>query len=213
MPPKRDTRQSASNTSEDENEMSTTMKKCLAPLEQDVSSMLNQMTEFLSRIEHLEKENRQKDKKIQELEQKCDNLEQYTRAENFIISNLDVKPSSYAASLKKGRDNENDNNTNDNDNVSLETQVVKYLNDNSIPIKHEEISVCHPIGNKKPHKDIVVRCVSRKTKAMVMLKVRKEKVLNSNGKSTDVHINEHLTRKNQHLSYIGRCLKKKEANF
>ena len=108
MPPKRDTRQSASNTSEDENnEISTTMKKCLAPLEQDVSSMLNQMTEFLSRIEHLEKENRQKDKKIQELEQKCDNLEQYTRAENFVISNLDVKPSSYAASLKKGTDNEN----------------------------------------------------------------------------------------------------------
>lgn len=181
------------------------LKKSIECLQKDVTKLLNQQGDFLAIIEKLEKENKQKDQHISDLELRIDNLEQYTRAENFIISNLEIKPSSYSDSIKRGTNNEI---TIEDDN-SVENQVVDFLQKNGIAIEKSEISTCHQLGittPKKPYKDIIVRCVSRKSKAKVMYKVKKEKVL----KTTNVHINDHLTKKNNELAAIGRRLRKKE---
>lgn len=185
----------------------TAMKKSIDKLQNDVSQILqNQVTleRALTLIEEMKKELSEKDKHISELEDRVDHLEQYSRLENVIISNLKTKPTSFASSVKKGTPNDNDE-LDQKEEISMEKQVVDFFEAHDIPISSNDIAACHPIG-KKPIKDIIVRCVSRKSKNTIMRKVKKDKVLNG----TDFYINEHLTSKNQELAATCRQLRKKK---
>ena len=98
-----------------------------------------------------------------------------------------ITTSSFSDSLKLNTDKENEVT---HDVASVENQLVFFFNKNTIAIKPEDISACHPIG-KKPMRDIVVRLVSRKTTNMILYKAKKEKC----HKGTDDYVGEHLTKK------------------
>ena len=193
----------------DEDDISV-IKKALERLENNQTQILKQNDEFklsLKEIENLKKENlllqeqnKIKDRKIAELDDRVEMLEQYTRSENIVVSGLSVKTtSSFSDSVKLNTEKETEV---VHDTVSVEKQLVSFFNEKNIPIKSEDISVCHPIG-KKPVRDIVVRCVSRKTTNMILFKAKKEKCL----EGTDVYVSEHLTKNNLELAAIGRQLR------
>ena len=204
-------RPSASNHDEDD---IAAIKQSLAKLQNDMSEVLNQNKEIseslsvsLKEIENIKKENiflreqsELKDKRIKELDSRLDLIEQYTRSENIVVSGLKVQTAgSFSDSVKINTDKEQEVIP---DSISVEKQVVTFFNQKDIPLKSEDISVCHPIG-KKEIKDIVVRMVNRKSVEMVLKKVKKEKCL----EGLDVFVSEHLTQKNSELAAIGRKLR------
>lgn len=141
-----------------------------------------------------------RDKRIAELEQKVDDLEQYTRRDDLVITGLDVKHRSYA------RVAANINTTEDSPHeelLTLEQQVVTFLQDKNIDIKHEDISICHtlPTRSDKLKSSIVIRFISRKSRNNLIMQARKLK-------GTNVYINEHLTKKNGTIAREARLLKK-----
>ena len=173
-------------------------------LQNDIKQVLTQQNQFISEISELKKENTLKDAKITELESKVDQLEQYTRLENVIISNLPIKQSSFANTVKVGTQNESEI----HDPTSVKKQVVTFMKSKGIEIEEADISACHPLGRKTPNRDIIVRCVSRQTKEHIMYKVKKERVLSQD---EEIYISEHLTKKNMELAAIGRKLKKQQV--
>ena len=81
---------------------------------------------------------------IKLLECKVNELEQYSRKDNLIITGIDVRQS-YAriTSGETGQDLETDGEL-----KSVEEQVVKALNEKGIELKEQEISACHLLGKK-----------------------------------------------------------------
>ena len=164
------------------------------------------MDELKTQNETLTEMIKRKDSHILDLENKVEQLEQYTRTENLIISGLEVKQthSSYSSSVRSNTSRENEVK---HDLESIEKQVIDFFEKQGLSISESEISACHPLGGKKPIKDIVLRFVSRKSKSKILTKVKKDGIL----KATNVFVSEHLTKKNQELAAIGRHLKKSQA--
>ena len=179
-----------------------TRKDHLDKQQTENKKLLVEHKKLLSTIETISKDNSVKDEKISELELRIDHLEQYSRSENVIISNLEIKHTSYANSLKAGTEKEN---FTQKEEASTENQVISFFEKNGVSLSPNEISACHPVGGKKPHRDIVMRLTNRKSKNRIMFLVKKEKVL----KDIEVYVSEHLTRRNQELAAIGRRLRKK----
>ena len=219
MPPK--------NTKHYEEEI-TTIKQQLVSLQGDIQKVLRNQTqiqELLLNIETLKKENielkadlEKKDTRIRDLETRTDDLEQYTRSEDLIISGLKVNHRSYANALKLSSPSSSSSghlvspseiDDTFDENQNLEIQVIDYLNSKGINLKEEEISACHQLRSKKQIKDIVIRVVNRKSKSRIMKQVKKHKSL----KNTNVYISEHLTTKNQELAAISRRLRRNGQIF
>ena len=95
------------------------------------------------------------------MEDRLDALEQYSRMDNVIIN--DFKPSfhSYSRAVTCDQSPENQEHAPETERVSLEKQVISYLNEKGV-----EISACHslPSRGKPGEKPIVMRLISRKRK-------------------------------------------------
>ena len=146
---------------------------------------------------------KERDLKIAELEKRLDDVEQYTRMEDVIISGLKVKPRSYArAAAADGTVSED---APLEEQQTLEMQVIAFFNDNDIVVDQHNIAACHTLPSKdrnvKPA--IIMRFANRKYKDLLLKQGKKLK-------GTDVYINEHLTKKNGDIAKQARFLRKQK---
>lgn len=141
-----------------------------------------------------------RDKKIDELEQRIDALEQQTWSNDVIITGLQTKHRSYAraaAGVNEGED------TPPEELQTLEQQVLLYLSSKHIDLDESNVSSWYAIPNKdrKEKPSIVVQFVSQKHKIALLQQTRKLK-------GTGVYLNEHLTKKNAEIAKWSRILRK-----
>ena len=133
---------------------------------------------------------KQRDQRIELLEQRVDDLEQFTRAGDITITGLETKHRSYARATVSDTAGED---APPEELQTLEDQVVAFLNNKNITIEKKHISACHTLSNKdKVKPTIVLQFSNRKHKVEVSKRARKLK-------GTGVYINEHLTKKNARI--------------
>ena len=83
-----------------------------------------------------------KDKKIEELERKVDDLEQYTKMEDLVITGLETTHRTYAWITAGDREGED---APRGELHTLEQQVINFFNNKDIPIDIQNIAACHTI--------------------------------------------------------------------
>ena len=185
------------------NETTTENKRLLDEQSQQVACLMK-------RCEKLEKENDKKSEVIQQLSDRVEALEQYSKIDNLVINGLDAR--TYASTV-------NVQNTSDEsipETIVLENKVLQFFNDElGADIKETDISAIHYLPakfsdkNKNKPKDIIVRFTNRKAKSSVMAKrsTLKERI---NQKKTPIYLNEHLTRSNATIFHQARQLRKQK---
>ena len=135
------------------------------------------------------------DKKIAVLESRVDDLEQYTRIDDIIISGLGVRHTSYARAAAHENARETPDAAYQEDPENVEDQVVGFFVSRGITVDKREISACHLLKAKnftdKP--PIIVRFVNRKSKVNILKNGRMLK-------GTNVYVNEHLSKKNADIA-------------
>ena len=166
-------------------------------------------------IKELKRSNAEKDKRINELETRIEDLEQYSRQDNLIITGFNYQHLSYSGAANPNQDVFNHENSTEQERISLEDQVVNMLQNHDIPIDKNSISACHTIPNKhKPsERPIVIRFTNRKAKIRVLQNSRKLKKVRDSDVTNVAHgsgifINEHLTTKNNMIAKKARYMKK-----
>ena len=94
-------------------------------------------------IKELKRQNAEKDKHIKTLENRLDDLEQYSRQDNIIITGFNYKHLSYSRAATPDQETHNHENSSENEKASLENQVVELFENYDIPIDKSCISACH----------------------------------------------------------------------
>lgn len=180
------------------------LKKALDILTEKVSDVLQQqkiIMKLADDVKNLQLLNNEKDKKIMMLENRIDDLEQYSRINDVIITGLKTKPRSYARALTASNGVE----LNDQDEESVEQQVITFLNSKGVILDKDSIEACHslPQRNKQTKPTIIISFANRKHKTGLL---KQGKML----RGTDVFLNEHLTKKNAMLAREARLLRKQK---
>lgn len=135
--------------------MSVTTKKLAEELE-EIKKSLNFMSEEISKVvkqqatlmglmgevRELRVMIKQRDQRIELLEQRVDDLEQFTRAEDVTITGLETKHRSYARATVSDTAGED---APPEEIQTLEDQVVAFLNNKNITIEKKHISACHTL--------------------------------------------------------------------
>lgn len=176
------------------------IKKSLSALTaemQKISTQQQTLMELTREVKELKRENDDKNKKIMALENRLADLEQYTRLNDLIITGLEVRPRTYARAAAENRE------PNDEDLVSVEQQVVQFMQSKGISLDSGDIEACHPLPrkNKLQKPAVILRFVNRKKKNALLKQGRCLK-------GTNVYINEHLTKKNADIARQARLLRK-----
>ncbi|KAJ8383514.1 hypothetical protein AAFF_G00220310 [Aldrovandia affinis] len=145
--------------------------------------------------------NAEKDKKIAFLEKRVDDLEQYTRMNDIIVTGLETKPRTYARAAVRGTGEE----PNEEDISTVENEMTAFLQSKGTKVDSSNIEACHPIPrkNKGDKPVIIVRFVNRKHKVELLRQGRKLK-------GTQVYLNEHLTKRNADIARTARFLTKQK---
>lgn len=164
-----------------------------------VREQQGQLLELLEEVKQLRLQNEEKDQRIVELERRVDELEQYTRINDVVITGIKIKPRSYARAVA---DADNGGEPSQLETHSVEQQVASYLQNRGIEMDLEQIEACHPLPTRSLRPPaVIMRFVNRKNKVALLKQWRKLK-------GTDVFINEHLTRRNADIARKARQLKK-----
>lgn len=182
------------------------IKKSLDFMSQEITKVAKQQTtlkEIMDEFKQLKALIQEKDKKIDHLEQRIDELEQYARLDDLLISGFEIQRS-YAQAVA-GDKGEGNLLTPVQSVVSpLEHQVVKFFESKEIPIESKNIEACYTLpqrNDKKPN--IIIRFSNRKNKMEVLRNARKLR-------GTGVYVNEHLTKRNAEIAREARMLKKEK---
>ena len=162
-------------------------------------------------VKRLRKEINQKDTKINSLENRVHELEQYSRREDLVISGIELKNRSYARVTRTGQNDDNNEGAPIEEQESVETQVINEFAKRDVLLKSEDISACHTLGKKEPGKTnpIVIRFVSRKTKIDILRNSKKLKDP-QNESWPKIYVNEHLTKLNASIARKARFLRKQQ---
>ena len=112
----------------------------------NVTKQLGQITELVSEVKQLKNIIKERDKTIELLEKRVDDLEQYSRIDDVIITGLDVKPRSYARAVAGGGHVSEDAKIEDQ--LTLEMQVLQFLESKEIFADANTISACHTLPRK-----------------------------------------------------------------
>ena len=168
-----------------------------------ISQQQKDIMDLMKTIKELKQQNVEKDKKINMLEERVDQLEQYSRLNNVIVSGLPTKPRSYAKAVgSTSRDDPEEE-------ASVEQQVIDFMEGKGIFINSDHIEACHHLprrekkdtpGKKEPPA-IILRFTNRKNKIQLMKLWRKLE-------GTNVYLNEHLTKKNATIARQLRILRR-----
>ena len=166
-----------------------------------ILDLQKQVAELMNEAKALKENNKKQAETITTLQQRVDNLEQYTRVEDVIISGLQIHTQTYAQATTPSE--ERNENAPTSEREALEDKVVDFLASKSIQLNKEDISACHFLGKPRAGsaKNIIVRFSNRKKKEALL---REAKKLHG----TNVYINEHLTTKNARLARMARFLRK-----
>lgn len=180
------------------------IKKSLDFLSEEMSTVKmqqNRLVELLEEVKQLRLLNIEKDKRIMELERRVDDLEQYSRTNDLLITGIPIKPRSYACVVAACSGDEQG----EREARSVEQQVAVFLQSKGVELDLDYIEVCHPlprrINNDRPA--VILRFVNRKNKTALLKQGRKLK-------GTNVYINEHLTKRNADIARKAIYLKKQQ---
>ena len=172
--------------------------KTLVNLLKDVKDLVKE------EVKSLKKLIKEKDDKIAVLERRVDDLEQYTRMDNVVISGLKTRHRSYARVASEELRGED---APMHELQTLEEQVIEFFHSKQITIQKESISACHLLpkrasnGARQTEPNIIIRFANRKHKTDLLRQGNKLK-------GTRVYINEHLTKKNADIARCARLLRK-----
>lgn len=182
------------------------IKSSLNFLAEEVTTIRTQqktILELVNEVKILKTLLDEKNKRITHLENKVEDLEQYTRRNDVIVTGLKIQPRSYAHAVSSDRDRETDQ-----DATTMEQQVAVFLRSKGIEMDCNKIEACHPLPRRRnvgntavKHPAIIIRFVNRKDKAALLKQGRKLR-------GTNVFINEHLTKQNADLARKARNLRK-----
>ncbi|KAM3612810.1 uncharacterized protein V6R79_015011 [Siganus canaliculatus] len=181
------------------------LKTSLNFLTVEMTTVKNQqktIMELVTQVQALVLANKEKDKKIAHLERRVDDLEQYTRLNDIIVSGLKIKPRSFAGAVSRSEETE----PRDDELTSVEEQVTTFLISQGIEIDKSSIEACHPLPskNKKDKSTVVIMRFANRKHKMNLLK--QGRLL----KGTQVYLNEHLTKRNGEIARQARFLRKQQ---
>lgn len=178
------------------------IKKSLNFMSGEIATIVKQQKTIMGlmgEIQELKRLNEEKDKKINMLETRVEDLEQYSRINDVIISGLDTRHRSYASTVaaRTGEDPP------EKELISLEQQVLQFFTSKGISVEENGIEGCHslPRKNQSDKPTIVMRFVNRKHKNLLLKQGRKLR-------GTNVYVNDHLTKKNADIARKARYLRK-----
>ena len=140
---------------------------------------------------------------VLELETRVDELEQYTRQDDLVISGLKTRHKSYARATVSEQLQDSQNAPYE-EMESLEDHVTRFVEDKmGVRLLSTDVSICHTLPGKKDIPNIVLRLTNRKAKNKILKEARQLK-------GTNVYINEHLTKKNMTIAATARRLRKEK---
>ncbi|XP_034019799.1 protein arginine N-methyltransferase 3 [Thalassophryne amazonica] len=102
------------------------------------------LLELLEEVKQLRLQNEEKNRRITELEQRVEELEQHSRMNDVVISGIQIKPRSYARAVVGGGEEPSEQET-----LSVEQQVASYLQSRGIELDLEHIEACHTETNRR----------------------------------------------------------------
>lgn len=178
------------------------IKTSLNSLLGDVTAIRAQQEQLLCLMEEVKQlrlQNTAKEQRILELERRVDELEQYTRINDVIITGIKIKPRSYARAVGA---TENGGEPSELETRSVEQQVASFLQNRGIEMDLDTIEACHPLPTRNTRPPAVIMRFTNRKKKVALLKQ------GSKLKGTDVYINEHLTKRNADIAKKARQLKK-----
>ena len=162
-----------------------------------------EISDLTTLVNILKEQNKDKDKKILELETRVDELEQYTRQDDLVISGLKTRHKSYARATVSEQLQDSQNAPYE-EMESLEDHVTRFVEDKmGVRLLSTDVSICHTLPGKKDIPNIVLRLTNRKAKNKILKEARQLK-------GTNVYINEHLTKKNMTIAATARRLRKEK---
>ena len=169
------------------------MRKDMAMIinqQKQISAQQERIESLMSEIKSLREDKAKQEAKIEFLENRVDDLEQYTRAENLVISGLPTTPMTYSQAASNSEEKNED--ASQETNTTIENQVIEFLKTNNITLDPHSVSACHTLGGRqkvKVKEDILQQSIKQL-------------------QDSDVYVNEHLTTKNGRLAKLARMLKK-----
>lgn len=186
------------------------IKKILASIQLDVGKIATQQMEILqltkqvnllqAQVSGYKMKLKKKDDQIKEMEKRLDDVEQYYRMDDLIISGLKTRHRAYSS---VAAENNADDTTAETE--TLEVQVIQFFGSKDIHIQRNQISACFTLPRNNKNRStppaIIIRLINRKDKIALLQQGFKLK-------GTGVFVNEHLTRKNGNIAYAARQLKK-----
>lgn len=166
------------------------IRKTLDFLSQDIGAIKTKQDKILKLVEEVTQlriQIEERDKKIAELERKVEDLKQYSRINDVIVTGLKIKPRSYTHAVTVGSEDE----PGDLEVSSAEQQVAAFLASRDIHLDVDSIEACHPLPRKKDNNTpaVILRFVNRKNKIALMKQGKKLK-------GTNVYLNDHLIKRN-----------------
>ena len=168
-----------------------------------MNQRLNEFSDLKSLVATLKNEIEAKEKKINLLQQRVENLQQYTKQDDIVIAGLKTRHKSYARATASEETTDNLNAPED-ELISLEAQVTDFIEQKmNIQLTDNDVSVCHTLPGKKEVPDIVLRLNNRKIKNRLLRQARQLK-------GTNVYLNEHLMAKNREIASAARQLRKEQ---
>lgn len=181
------------------------IRESLDTMSEEIRTVAKQQATLLSlmdEIKQLKNLIKDRDKTINGLERRVEDLEQYSRMDDLIISGLETKHRTYARAISGGRDGDD---ASPEEQQTLEQQVILFFESKDITIESNNISACHtlPRRDSKAKPVIIVRFMNRKHKIELLRQGKKLK-------GTQVYLNEHLTKKNADIAREARKLKKQD---
>lgn len=148
---------------------------------QDLVSLIDEVRQLKTVIQ-------EKDKTTEEVERRLDELEWYTRMDDWVVSGLVGTHHSYAgvrAGDKEGEDTPSGE-------LHLLEQVITFFNHKDIPLHDNDDAACYTIPQKQNIPKIIIRIANRK-QTIELLKLTKKL------KGTGVYVREHLTKRNAEI--------------
>ena len=183
-------------TKKDIEEIKTSLREGMTNM---TDLMTQHQADLMKEVLALKATVKERDQKIEELEKRLDEMEQYSRLDDIIISGLKVKPFSYTRAAA------NSPSTPPEEQATIERQVIDFFKTKEIVVDQDHIAACYtlPSKDRKANPVILLRFANRKHKDRLL---RQGFML----KGSDVYVNEHLTKKNAEIAREARILKKQE---
>lgn len=150
------------------------IKKSLSFMSEELSKVSKQQTklmELMDEVKLLKTIIKEKNERIMNLERKVDDLEQYTRMEDIIITGLETRQQTYARAVMNVDKSED---APAHELQTLKQQIIQFFNNLNMPIKSDDIAACHTLPKRENGKaNIIVRFSNGKSKVGLLKEAKK----------------------------------------